>query len=61
MVNAPNDVGKVGGVFQPVEAFLDQIITWRDIGFIHCAMVENHAEYDPPRVGKEYPRRARSG
>ena len=29
-----------------VEAFLDQIITWRDIGFIHCAMVENHTEYE---------------
>ena len=33
------------GLPEPVEAFLDQIITWRDIGFIHCAMIENHTEY----------------
>ena len=48
MVNAPNDGRRQGwwGLPEPVEAFLDQIITWRDIGFIHCAMVENHAEYD---------------
>jgi len=48
MVNAPNDGRRQGwwGLPEPVEAFLDQIITWRDIGFIHCAMVENHTEYD---------------
>ena len=48
MVNAPNDGRRQGwwGLPEPVEAFLDQIITWRDIGFIHCAMVENHTEYE---------------
>ena len=28
-----------------VEAFLDQIIVWRDLGFIHCAKVQNHHEF----------------
>ena len=48
MVNPPNDGRRQGwwGLPEPVEAFLDQIITWRDIGFIHCAMIENHTEYD---------------
>ena len=48
MVNPPNDGRRQGwwGLPEPVEAFLDQIITWRDIGFIHCAMVENHTEYE---------------
>ena len=47
MVNPPNDGRRQGwwGLPEPVEAFLDQIITWRDIGFIHCAMIENHTEY----------------
>jgi deoxyribodipyrimidine photo-lyase len=48
LVNLPNDGRRQGwwGLTQPVEAFLDQIITWRDIGFIHCAMVDNHTEYE---------------
>jgi len=47
MVNLPNDGRRAGwwGLPEPVEAFLDQIVIWRDIGFIHCAMVENHTEY----------------
>ncbi len=47
LVNLPNDGRRRGwwGLSEPVEAFLDQIITWRDIGFIHCAMVEDHMEY----------------
>jgi len=48
LVNPPNDGRRNGwwGLSEPVEAFLDQIITWRDIGFIHCAMTENHTEYE---------------
>ena len=48
LVNPPNDGRRQGwwGLPEPVEAFLDQIITWRDIGFIHCAMIENHTEYE---------------
>ena len=48
MVNPPNDGRRQGwwSLPEPVEAFLDQIITWRDIGFIHCAMIENHTEYE---------------
>ena len=48
LVNPPNDGRRQGwwSLPEPVEAFLDQIITWRDIGFIHCAMIENHTEYE---------------
>ena len=48
LVNPPNDGRRNGwwGLPEPVEAFLDQIITWRDIGFIHCAMIENHTAYE---------------
>ena len=48
LVNPPNDGRRQGwwGLPEPVEAFLDQIITWRDIGFIHCAMTQNHTEYE---------------
>ncbi|RJU96500.1 MAG: deoxyribodipyrimidine photolyase [Candidatus Poseidoniales archaeon] len=48
LVNPPNDGRRRGwwGLNEPVEAFLDQIITWRDIGFIHCAMIENHTKYE---------------
>ena len=47
MVTPPNDGRRSGwwGLPEPVEAFLDQIITWRDIGFIHCAMIPNHTEF----------------
>ena len=56
MVNAPNDGRRQGwwGLPEPVEAFLDQIITWRDIGFIHCAMVENHGIRILARVGENH-------
>lgn len=30
----------------PVEALLDQIITWRDLGFIYCHHDPNYATYD---------------
>ncbi|MCH1540371.1 MAG: hypothetical protein L7S56_02905 [Candidatus Poseidonia sp.] len=56
MVNPPNDGRRQGwwGLPEDVEAFLDQIITWRDIGFIHCAMVENHTQYESlPEWAKE--------
>ena len=55
MVNPPNDGRRQGwwGLLEPVEAFLDQIITWRDIGFIHCAMVENHTEYESLPSGQK--------
>lgn len=48
MVNLPHDGRREGwwGLPVPVEAFLDQVITWRDIGFIHCAMEEGHTSYD---------------
>jgi len=48
LANPPHNGRREGwwGLPQPVEAFLDQIITWRDIGFIHCAMVENHTSYE---------------
>ena len=48
LVNPPNDGRRQGwwGLPEAVEAFLDQVITWRDIGFIHCAMVDNHTSYD---------------
>lgn len=47
MVTPPNDGRRSGwwGLPEPVEAFLDQIITWRDIGFIHCAMNPDHTEF----------------
>jgi len=48
LANPPHNGRREGwwGLPQPVEAFLDQIITWRDIGFIHCAMVDNHTSYE---------------
>ena len=33
------------GLPKDVEAFLDQIIVWRDLGFIHCSKVQNHHEF----------------
>lgn len=29
-----------------VEGFLDQVITWRDLGFLHCANVANHDRFE---------------
>ena len=47
MITPPNNGRRQGwwGLPEPVEAFLDQVITWRDIGFIHCAMIPDHTEY----------------
>jgi deoxyribodipyrimidine photo-lyase len=38
------------GMSQPAEAFLDQLVTWRELGLNFCARREDHAEYDslPP-------------
>ncbi len=46
-IQYPNDGRRSGwwNLPHPVEAFLDQIITWRDLGFIHCSRYPNHAEY----------------
>jgi deoxyribodipyrimidine photo-lyase len=44
--------GRTGwwGASPPAEAFLDQLVTWRELGFHHCFHREDHAEYDslPP-------------
>ena len=44
----PPDNGRRSGWWdlpEYVEAFLDQIIVWRDLGFIHCSKVKNHHEF----------------
>lgn len=33
------------GVSEPVEAFLDQLVTWRELGFVGCAMRPDHGTY----------------
>ena len=47
-ITPPNDGRRSGwwGLPSDVESFLDQIITWRDLGFIHCATVENHHKFE---------------
>ena len=47
-INEPNNGRRSGwwGLPADIEAFLDQIITWRDIGFIHCANVDNYDKFD---------------
>jgi deoxyribodipyrimidine photo-lyase len=47
-ITPPNDGRRSGwwGLPRDVESFLDQIVTWRDLGFIHCAQDENHHSYD---------------
>lgn len=44
----PNNGRRAGWWNLPsdVEGFLDQIITWRDLGFLHCTNVENHDHFD---------------
>ena len=46
-IQPPNDGRRSGwwNLPHPVEAFLDQIITWRDLGFIHCANEPNHMKF----------------
>ena len=44
----PPDNGRRSGWWglpNDVESFLDQIIVWRDLGFIHCVRVQNHHEF----------------
>ncbi len=38
------------GMSESAEAFLDQLVTWRELGFNFCVNREDHAEYDslPP-------------
>ncbi|MEW6338777.1 MAG: deoxyribodipyrimidine photolyase [Acidobacteriota bacterium] len=38
------------GMSEPAEAFLDQLVTWRELGFTFCAARDDHEEYDslPP-------------
>ena len=40
--------GRAGwwGVGDPAEAFLDQVITWRELGFNMCAQSDDYADYD---------------
>ncbi len=47
-ISEPNNGRRNGwwGLPDDIEAFLDQIITWRDIGFIHCASVDNYDKFD---------------
>ena len=47
-INLPHNGRRAGwwGLPSDVESFLDQIITWRDLGFIHCANVENHDRFE---------------
>ena len=44
----PNNGRRAGWWNLPaaVEGFLDQVITWRDLGFLHCAIVENHVRFE---------------
>ena len=44
----PPDNGRRSGWWglpQYIESFLDQVIVWRDLGFIHCSRVQNHHEF----------------
>ena len=34
------------GANEGAEAFLDQVITWRELGFIYCHQTPNHAKYE---------------
>ena len=47
-ITPPNDGRRAGwwGLPKDVESFLDQVITWRDLGFIHCATVKNHHKFE---------------
>ena len=46
-IQPPNDGRRSGwwNLPHPIEAFLDQIITWRDLGFIHCSRDPSHTSY----------------
>ena len=46
-ISEPNDGRRAGwwGLSEGAEAFLDQIITWRDLAFIHCHLVDDHDRY----------------
>jgi deoxyribodipyrimidine photo-lyase len=47
-INLPHNGRRAGwwGLPSDVESFLDQIITWRDLGFLHCANVPNHHKFE---------------
>ena len=47
-ITPPNDGRRSGwwGLPKDVESFLDQVITWRDLGFLHCHKIKNHEEYE---------------
>ena len=47
-ITPPNDGRRSGwwGLPKDVESFLDQVVTWRDLGFIHCAQNENHDSFE---------------
>lgn len=47
-ITPPNDGRRARwwGLPSDVESFLDQVITWRDLGFIHCADVINHHKFE---------------
>jgi deoxyribodipyrimidine photo-lyase len=36
---------KEWGMSAPAQEFLDQLVTWRELGYVHCAKVAEHAEY----------------
>lgn len=48
MINLPHNGRRAGwwGLPPDVEAFLDQIITWRDLGFIHCANTDKPEHFE---------------
>ncbi len=34
------------GATEPVEAFLDELVTWRELGFNMCALTDNYDQYE---------------
>ena len=46
-VSGPHDGRRAGwwGLGEGAEAFLDQIITWRDLSFLHCYRTADHDRY----------------
>ena len=54
-VTPPPDGRRSGwwGLPAGAEAFLDQVVTWRDLAFIHAHMVEDHENTVPFRNGRK--------
>ncbi len=46
-ISGPHDGRRAGwwGLSEGAEAFLDQIITWRDLAFLHCHRTADHDRY----------------